>query len=355
MIESLSHKQSFKVVGVMSGTSLDGLDVALVRFDWEDSWRFNLEKAVVVKYPNALQKALTSAIDQGSSSLKKLDSELGDFIGEAISASFHQGDSSIDFIASHGHTVFHQPDKGLTLQIGDGTRINSRAGLPVVNNFRAKDVSLGGQGAPLVPIGDRDLFGTYDYCLNLGGIANISYQSAGERLAADICPMNMALNALSEKLGEPFDDEGKLAAGGNIDSILLEELNAIDFLMKRGPKSLGYEDYRALWLPILDNSEISVTDKLTTFCEHVAIQVSNNLKKGKILCTGGGAYNQYFVSRLKEISGLEVVIPSPEIIEFKEAIVFAYLGLLRVLGQPNCLASVTGAEKDNLGGDLYGF
>ena len=359
MIKLASEKNNYHALGVMSGTSVDGLDLALVRFDKiDEAWEFNLIEAATLPYDENWQSALKSAIDWDMAAIMELDVQYAHYLATQI-ASFLEGKVPVDFIASHGHTVLHQPERGITLQIGDGDHISADLGIPVVSDFRSLDVSLGGQGAPLVPVGDRDLFSAYDYCLNLGGIANISFNNNGKRQAFDICPINMALDPLAQALGQPYDEGGKLAQAGNIDSHLLESLNNIPYCHQPFPKSLGLEDYQRDWLPVISQAECSTTDKLSTVTEHVALQTAQYIHDAtaetQLLVTGGGAFNDYFIARLKAHTPAEVVIPDASVIHFKEAIVFAYLGLLRVLDKPNCLASVTGASHDNSGGKLSGF
>lgn len=353
-------ENQLKVVGVMSGTSLDGLDLALVHFEREDrnsGWSFRLERCETIVYPVELEASLKEAIDFSEEDIAKLDLELGHYIGKCVNAFLRKSSLKADLVASHGHTVFHQPDKGISLQIGAGRAIFETTGIPVVNNFREADVQAGGQGAPLVPIGDRDLFADYDLALNLGGIANASFDQNGKRVAFDICPFNMALNELAREKGLKFDDKGALASKGQVEEELLAELNKVPYLLKSEPKSLGLEDYLAHWQPILKKSRFSLECKLATFVEHAAEQIAkviNDSESKKVLISGGGCYHDFFISRLRNASKAELFIPDKEIIEFKEALIFAYLGLLRIQGRPNCLASVTGAKHDVCGGDFFG-
>jgi len=358
----LSQKQSnFMIIGVMSGTSLDGLDLVAIRFEKHSArWSYAVKLAETVNYPSKIYNHFKMAVGYSKKEIESLDHLLGEFIGDAILKFCGFLNEPVDFVASHGHTIFHEPDNGYTLQIGSGKVISETCGLPVINNFRAKDVSLGGQGAPLVPIGDRDLFAEYPFCLNLGGIANMTLVPEGaDVIAYDICPFNMALNHLAGKLGLDFDDGGNLARQGKVDNGLLLALNDISYLDKAAPKSLGLEDYIALWLPLLEDSNISTQDCMCTFVEHAAIQIAHALEGAreneKVLVTGGGAFHNYFITRLRHLSKATVCIPDDELINFKDALVFAYLGLLRFLEEPNCLASVTGASQDNIGGDLHSF
>ena len=354
---NMEQKTSYSVIGVMSGTSLDGLDLVISNFRLINGhWSFEITDAQTVNYPESIIEELRKGIHLKSDALNKLDKALGEFIGKTIKDSFGEKLYQIDFIASHGHTIFHQPEKGVTVQIGCGEEMNRITSKPVVNDFRSLDVSLGGQGAPLVPVGDRDLFHEFDYCLNLGGIANITQN---QKISAfDICPFNMALNALAEKKNLAYDDGGQLANSGKLLPTVLEALSNIPYNKVKGPKSLGAEDYELHWKAIIEGSEAEPQDLMNTYCEYAAIAIAKvvNKKPGsKLLVTGGGAFHTYFINRLKGLVNGQVIIPTEELISFKEALIFAYLGLLRVLKQPNCLASVTGAKQDNCGGNMIGF
>lgn len=267
---------------------------------------------------------------------------------------------SPDFIASHGHTIFHQPDRHVSLQLGHGAYIAAHARLPVVCDFRTLDIALSGQGAPLVPIGDALLFGNYDYCVNLGGIANVSFSLNGKRLAFDTSACNMLLNTLAGQLNEPYDANGKLAQSGSLNIELLQDLDAPDYFTAAPPKSLGKEWVLAHSLRTLAESSASVQDKLHTACHHIALQLKRALPllhKGKhrVLLTGGGAFNTFLVSCIEEHLGerYHVEVPAPELVSFKEALIFAFLGVLRWRGEHNCLQSVTGASQNNIGGAIY--
>jgi anhydro-N-acetylmuramic acid kinase len=285
------------------------------------------------------------------------DREYGHYLGQLVHTFIKKNDLQVDFISSHGHTIFHQPEKKITVQIGNGAALSAASGCSVVCDFRSLDVALGGQGAPLVPIGDRFLFSEYEYCLNIGGIANISFEKNSERIAFDICPANMVLNALAQEEGIPFDADGNLARDGKINHSLLDELNAIDFYSQLPPKSLGREGVDENFFPVLKKNAISTRDKLSTCCEHIAIQVSKgidqNNKKGKMLITGGGAFNKFLVERIAAHLSPEVVLPAPAIINYKEALIFAFLGVLRWRDEVNCLKKVTGAISDSSGGAIY--
>lgn len=345
-----------KIIGLMSGTSLDGLDLAYCDIDERG---FRLIAADTYPYPDAWTQRLSTLEHATAFEYALADVELGHYIGQCVNRFRTDHPGPVDAVASHGHTIFHQPQLGLTTQIGDGDAIAAETGLPVVFNFRALDVALGGQGAPLVPIGDRLLFGSYDACLNLGGIANISFETAGgKRLAFDICPCNMALNLLARQMGESYDRNGLTARSGVIDNGLLDRLDALDYYRQVPPKTLGKEWFVDQMLPLLEQPHIAVSDRLRTTVEHIARQISWAMKGRSLeslLLTGGGAKNQFLAARIQALMpGCRIVVPAADIIDYKEAIIFALLGYLRLQRKPNCLSSVTGAKIDNCGGDIAG-
>ncbi len=350
-------KNKFHVIGAMSGTSLDGLDLAYCVFEKKKSeWSFSLKQTQCIKYTSEFRKMLSELENASAFAYVKADTEFGAFMGKAIKSFIHKHTLTVDFIAAHGHTIFHQPHIGLTSQIGNGAAVAAAAGYTTICDFRRMDVALGGQGAPLVPIGDKLLFGEYEYCLNLGGFANVSFQYQKKRIAFDICPVNIVINKLSQERGLEFDKQGNLAKKGKLNSTLLTALNNLDFYKNKFPKSLGKEWVLLEIFPLLNRSKISIEDKLNTFYEHVAMQISRAItsrKKSRILVTGGGTYNDYLITRIKYHCRNEICIPSKEIIEFKEALLFAFLGVLRMRGEKNCLQSVTGAIANNSGGCIY--
>lgn len=353
----MSNKNKYVVAGLMSGTSLDGLDIALCKFTFEKKWSFEILAAKTFDYHVDWKKILSEAHLCSGIELTQLHIEIGKLHGDWTKSFLVSSNIKTDFISSHGHTIFHQPEKSLTLQIGSAPHIAAATNLPVVADFRTTDVALGGQGAPLVPIGDLMLFPEYKYCLNLGGIANISIKSDdGKSIRAfDVCPCNMMLNHVVSTLGVEYDDGGKIASTGVVDESLLASLNQISFYQKPFPKSLGKEFFDADIFPLIQNSSASIENILRTMVEHIASQISNVLSADdeKMLVTGGGAFNSFLMKRICALSNAEVIIPSPEIIQFKEALIFAFLGLLRIREENNCLASVTGAERDSCGGAVY--
>lgn len=350
---------TYNVIGAMSGTSLDGLDIAYCTFhvDENNNWNFKINTATTIAYPKDIYRKLSNTKTISGLNLMLLDNELGDFIGKKINT-FIQDEKielgKIDAISSHGHTIFHQTEKKLTTQIGNGANISAITQLPVICDFRTTDVALGGQGAPLVPIGDELLFSEYDYCINLGGIANISYEKDNTRIAFDICPVNIVMNKLALELGEDYDKDGSFAKSGIIHKYLLLQLNQATYYKKLPPKSLGVENITQSIFPILDSFNISNEDKLATFVEHISIQIANTLSGNKkVLFTGGGTFNTFLMERIKAKSNNQIIIPSSQLIDFKEALIFAFLGILRLRNEVNCLKSVTGASKNNIGGCIY--
>lgn len=344
----------YDVLGMMSGTSLDGVDIAHCRFTKSNNgWKFKLNHAETFPYENRWADRLQEAFKLSKENLLELDEQYGKLLGGLASKFILKHNIHPNFISSHGHTIYHQPEIKKTLQIGNGIEIARRTQLAVVNDFRSLDVSLEGQGAPLVPIGDRHLFSEFDYCLNLGGFANISFEDDNNRLAYDICPVNIILNAVCKKIGKQFDENGLLAASGQINKKLLDELNDIRYYKNSAPKSLSREWVESNFDPIINKYNISVNDLLHTLVEHCAAQIGqsfSNKHKGVVLVTGGGVHNSYLIQQIQKKSISTIKIPEKKIIDYKEALVFAFLGVLKTRNEVNCLKSVTGAMRDSSGG-----
>jgi anhydro-N-acetylmuramic acid kinase len=375
----------------MSGTSLDGLDLVAVEF-WQTGkkWNFHIESAETVTYSNEWKNRLKNAPELSGVELIQLHTNYGRFLGNETKRFITENNFHPELVASHGHTIFHQPDKGFTFQAGSGFEIAAVTGITTVADFRSGDVALGGQGAPLVPVGDRLLFSEYEYCLNLGGFANISFEKNGKRIAFDICPVNIVLNHFAEKQGFDFDKNGDLGRKGKVNTELLNNLNHLDFYLAEPPKSLGREWVEKIFMLLLDQCEISDEDKLHTVYEHIAQQIAGIIGKGKgegrekgegrggekggeedrgedkdkdkgeggggggkMLVTGGGAFNAFLIELISGKTAVELVITTNEIINFKEALIFAFLGVLKTRGEINCLASVTGAKCDSSAGIVY--
>lgn len=354
------QNKSYTVVGVMSGTSLDGVDLAHIKFEVEnDKWTFQIYENETISYSDEWVNRLKKAVDFSEDELKKLNQEYTELLARIISGFIEKHQiKNLDAVCSHGHTILHQPQNGFTLQIGNLPQIAELLKQKVVCDFRVQDVQLRGQGAPLVPIGDRILFSEYDYCLNLGGFSNVSFEENGHRIAFDISPVNTVLNFYADIVGLKYDDKGQLAKTGNVSQALLSELNALDFYQKAYPKSLGFEFVKTVVLPIMENYPISIEDKLRTFTEHVAFQIANALpkKNGSLLVTGGGAYNDFLMNQMQHyLPDMTIIIPEAKTIEFKEALIFALLGVLRLRNEINVLSSVTGATHDHCSGVVYDF
>lgn len=351
------ENNTYQILGVMSGTSMDGIDIAYVTLTKEHKWEFLINSAETVPYSQAWKERLSQGIDLDPDKLQVLDIAYTDYLSGVISAFInkHKPDS-LDAICSHGHTIKHEPQNGLTLQIGNLPRLAELTGHTVVCDFRVQDVALGGQGAPLVPVGDELLFSEYKFCLNLGGFANVSTSGDGNRIAYDICAVNTVLNHYAEKLGMDFDKDGEVARQGRLNPGLLEKLEALPFYKTSPPKSLGIEYVNKEILPLINSLEKDIPSVLRTYTQHVALQISNELgndASAEVLVTGGGCLNTFLIQQVKKMTLTNLVIPSLEIVNFKEALIFAFLGVLKLRGEINVYSSVTGAENDHSSGEIY--
>ena len=351
-------KETYNVIGVMSGTSLDGIDLAHINFTIKDSkWDYQILESETVSYSENWLNKLKVAVSFSEEKLIELNEDYTELLGKIVKSFIDNYQiKNLDAVCSHGHTILHQPQNGFTLQIGNLPKIAALIQEKVVCDFRVQDVQLGGQGAPLVPIGDRILFSEYDYCLNLGGFSNVSFEDNSKRIAFDISPVNTVLNFYSNKLGLDYDDKGKIARSGKVNSDLLNELNALDYYKKSFPKSLGFEFVKEIILPLIENYTISIEDKMHTFTEHIALQTSFALpkKEGKILITGGGAYNEFLIERMQfYLPNIQIIIPDNKTLEFKEALIFALLGILKLRNEINVLCSVTGSKKEHSSGVIF--
>ncbi|NNL08822.1 MAG: anhydro-N-acetylmuramic acid kinase [Croceitalea sp.] len=354
--------KTYKVLGMMSGTSLDGLDIAFCHLWQEDAaWNFEIRACTTIDYDPKWELQLKNAIHLTEGDHQKLHIAYGKWLGQQAKSFIKTHDLAIDFIASHGHTSHHRPKEGVTFQLGDGAQLAKVSGQKVICDFRSLDVQLGGQGAPLVPIGDELLLPEYEFCLNLGGISNMSFSKKDTRIAYDIGMANMPLNYITQKIGLKFDRGGKLAKTGKVDLTLLKALNQLPYYKQSYPKSTGYEWFLEKVVPLIANSKASTEDLLHTIVVHNCHQIAKAIKaekpkKGsKVLVTGGGALNPFFIDCLKEALGdsCQVQLPPKKFIEYKEALVFALMGVLKVRRQTNVLASVTGAKRDSCSGTVY--
>lgn len=344
------------IIGLMSGSSLDGIDLVDADFWFDGHWHFEIIAKDNVDYDDEWRKKLADAFYYDKNQLQDIDYQYGKLLGLVTKRFIDKYQLKPEIVASHGHTIFHRPQEHYTLQIGDGQALADECGITVINDFRTEDVLKGGQGAPLVPIGDKLLFYNYPVCLNIGGIANISYDVDNQRIAYDICIANQALNYLSSRLSLQYDKDGLTARSGHIDDQLLTTLNSHPFYTQKHPKSLGREFFEENTKPLLENRD-DIADMMATFVEHIAIQISASVKTmhtpSLMLITGGGAKNKYLVERIQANTKHKVFVPSEDIIDYKEALVFAFLGLLRSRDEINVLKSVTGAESDSSSGKIY--
>jgi len=346
----------------MSGTSLDGLDLCYCGIvKAEGRWSFEILETKSVSYSKELQTKLKDSIFLKTDELLQFHNSYGTWLGKEAKGFIAEKKLEVDFIASHGHTTHHQPENGLTFQIGSGQHLANESGCKVVCDFRTNDVALDGQGAPLVPIGDQLFFGDYDFCLNLGGISNVSFESDEKRIAYDIGLANMILNHITRKNGLDYDHGGQLARIGEINPEMLERLNRLEYYKLPIPKSIGYEWFIEEVVPIVDSTEDAMENLLCTgihhICEQVSIKIKSHCNKpnNSLFATGGGALNDFLIETLQEKLGesVKVVVPNKELIEFKEATVFALMGALRIEQEINVLKSVTGAKRDSSSGVIY--
>ncbi len=371
-------KKTYRVLGLMSGSSLDGLDLALCEFVVENenisSWK--LLQADTLPFSEMWQSRLAHLPVQNAQVYAQTHVYFGHYMGELVNqflkniSNDNLENKNIDFIASHGHTIFHFPNKRMTAQIGDGAALAAITGHSVISDFRTQDIAIGGEGTPLAPAADKYLFEGYDFYLNIGGIANISCNVNGKMIAFDIGGANQIFNRLANLVDLEYDDGGQLAAKGEIVNILLEEINATDYFSQKYPKSLDNQwVVQNLFKKYFEFPDESIENKLRTAIEQLAQQTVKSVlqiienegltndKKYKMLATGGGVFNLFLIKRmqtlLSEQLNIEIVIPEKEIIQFKEAILMGLLGVLRMENIPNCMASVTGAKRDTIGGAVY--
>lgn len=351
----------------MSGSSLDGLDIVFAELDESrGKWGYNIQAAACYAYTPEWEAKLRTATDLPAYEYLLLHSAYGRYVGEQVNRFIDENNlhHRVQLVASHGHTTVHAPQLGTTAQLGDGATIAAVTGINVVSDLRAMDVALQGQGAPIVPVGEKLLLPQHRFFLNLGGIANISHNSDRYR-AFDICAANRVLNMLAQQEGKPYDEGGQLAAGGQIATALLTRLNALDYYRQPAPKSLANDFGTDTVFPLIQSFQLSAADALRTYTEHIAQQVAyavNQLQPvpeaegSTLLVTGGGAFNTFLVNRLKQSlqpMNIKVVVPEDELVQYKEALVMALLGVLRWREENTVLASVTGATRSSIGGAVW--
>lgn len=359
----------YRCIGLMSGSSLDGLDIAFAELhENAGKWSYSILEAECYPYPDSWTARLKNAISLSALDYQLLHTDYGHYLGQQVNRFINQHNLQykVALIASHGHTTFHVPFRKMTAQLGDGAAIAAETQLPVVTDLRALDVAFGGQGAPIVPIGEKLLLSDHDYFLNLGGIANISFNNktpGAAYIAFDVCPANRVLNMLANEAGREYDEGGQLAAGGKIDTVLLEKLNSLEYYAQPYPKSLANDFGTETVYPIIQEARLSTQDAIRTYSEHIIYQVARSIdpavhehQKGSLLVTGGGAFNDFLVRGLQRVlkeSGVEVVVPDKNLVNYKEALIMALIGVLRWRQEYTVMASVTGAVRDSIGGALW--
>ena len=339
----------------MSGTSLDGIDIAYIHFEKKEKWLFKVENSKTYNYSKEWFDKLKTSVSLSKIDLDKLDNDYTLLLSKQVLRFIEEFSiNDIDAVCSHGHTVFHNPNNNYTYQIGNLPEISKKIGHKVVCNFREQDVILGGQGAPLVPVGEKYLFNEYDACINLGGFANISKTQDEKLIAYDICPVNTVLNYLSNKMNLDFDKNGEISKTGNIIEDLYSRLNKLDYYSNNHPKSLGIEWVNSNIIPLMDHYPSQIIDLLHTYSHHIAEQVSKNtINETNILVTGGAAKNKFLIDLINRKLNNNVVIPDNTLIDYKESIIFGFLGVLKLLNINNCYSSVTGSSKDHCSGHIF--
>ncbi|MBS1599325.1 MAG: anhydro-N-acetylmuramic acid kinase [Bacteroidetes bacterium] len=367
----------YKVIGLMSGSSLDGLDIAYVHLqETAGKWTYEIQHSACYPYNKDWIEKLERATLLPALEYQLLHTAYGNFIGEQVNRFIDEKNLhyQVQIIASHGHTTFHVPQQKMTAQLGEGAAIAAATNINVVSDLRSMDVALGGQGAPIIPIGEKLLLGGHHFFLNIGGIANISAHtpvseksSEGEVIAFDVCPANRVLNMLANKKGKLFDEDGAMASTGSVNMMLLEKLNRFTYYGQPYPKSLANDFGVREVFPVVEESNCSIPDAMRTYAEHICLQIKNSIEKLmsdfksltgnlKLLATGGGAHNIFLMRRLRQILqplNIEVVIPESQLIDFKEALVVALIGALRWREENNVLSSVTGAKRSSVGGAVW--
>lgn len=362
--------KTYQVLGLMSGSSLDGLDIAFCEFNLESenisSWE--ILQAETLPFSEMWQSRLAHLPAQNALTYAQSHAYFGHYMGQLVNSFLEKHKIEPDFIASHGHTIFHFPDKRMTAQIGDGAALAATTGYTVISDFRTQDIAIDGEGTPLAPAADKYLFEGYDFYLNIGGIANISCEANGKMIAFDIGGANQIFNRLANLVNLEYDEDGKLAASGKIENELLQQINSIDYFSQKYPKSLDNQWVGHHMIKPFLAFPASIENRLRTGCEQLAEQTvlsvlqiiekeGLNKESYRMLATGGGVFNLFLIQRMQELFSekinLEIVIPKKEIVQFKEAALMALLGVLRMENIPNCLASVTGAKRDTIGGAIY--
>nr|WP_319399853.1 anhydro-N-acetylmuramic acid kinase [uncultured Carboxylicivirga sp.] len=350
--------KTYCCVGLMSGTSLDGLDIVLCNLSINhQKWSYSFIKTATIPYSSEWETRLREAYHLSGAALMQLHRDYGKWLGQQVKVFIDEEGVQPELIASHGHTIFHEPWNQMNFQLGDGASLAAAAGITTISDFRSLDICLGGQGAPLVPVGDHLLFGNYAACVNLGGFANVSVMMDQQRIAWDVCAVNFVLNKLAQYTGKAFDEDGGLGRKGVVKPMLLAKLNELDYYQQKAPKSLGQEWVDKVLWPVLDKySDDTLEDVIRTYYEHVSFVLSKDLNKypqGNVLFTGGGVNNSFLMGLIRNRLQHHVEIPDTDLIDFKEALIFALLGVLRLRCEDNCWSSVTGALKNSCSGVIH--
>ena len=349
-----------QIIGLMSGTSKDGLDIAHVSFKHSDEgYSFKLLHGLTIAYPKDILDALDSIETLSASNVYQLDKQIGQFYGKSVNdfiQKFNINPKDIEAIASHGQTIFHQPSKGFSTQIGCGSTLAFQTGINVINDFRTRDILAGGQGAPLVPLGDEYLFSNLaEAFLNIGGFTNISFKKDGLLKAFDICPGNLPINRFANKYGMDFDSGGEISRSGELNTQLLDTLNQIEYYNNNGPKSIGTEWLSSEFLSLINDFSVP-SSIMRTIVEHEAIQIAKvliNEKLSSVYITGGGAKNNFLIERIAAHYSGKIIIPELELIDFKEAIIFAFLGYRYLENKATNDPNATGANRSIVSGVLH--
>lgn len=356
---------TYRAIGLMSGSSLDGVDLIFASFESKGSeWNYSILASECIPYDTEWTNRLSNAVQLSAFDYFQLHADYGKYLGRLVKKfmELHELDYKVQLIAVHGHTVFHEPQKGFTHQLGSGSDIAAITGIPVITDLRSMDIAFGGQGAPLVPLGEKKLFSDNRFFLNIGGIANVSAHT-DKVFGFDVCPANRILNRLAEKAGKEYDDKGIMAKSGKVNPLLLDELNALPYYQKAFPKSLSNQFGLEVITPILSKYTDNIPNLLCTYTEHIAIQISRAFKlflelsdhnSAQIMITGGGAFNDYLIERIQHhLPSLRVYLPGEDVIQYKEALIMAFLGILRWREEPTVLSSVTGATTESIGGSVW--
>lgn len=356
----------YRAIGLMSGSSLDGLDIVFTELQENaGNWSFEIVAADCYEYSSEWKQRLQNATSLNAYQYQLLHADYGHYLGREVNRFIEENKLhyQVGLIASHGHTTFHDPARKMTAQLGDGAAIAAETQLPVVSDLRALDVAFGGQGAPIVPIGEKLLLKEYSMFLNLGGIANISFNLPDQYIAFDVCPANRVLNLICNLVNKEYDESGQMAALGNLNEELLNRLDSFDYYRQPFPKSLANNFGTDEIFPLLQSFGLPHNDLLRTFVEHIVQQIKWAIAgtrlqtvSRKLLVTGGGAFNSFLIQRLSEqlsATGIEVVVPDESLVKYKEALIMALIGVVRWRQEYNVLSSVTGAQRDSIGGAVW--